>query len=413
LSRRPKPKKTLQWRLECLAHSALELLVRPLPGPLVFRLGEMLGALAWHFLPQRRRIVLRNLRIAFAGEKELPEIIQMAKETFRRSGANLVSVAHTARLSPQELGKVIHIENRGLLEEALATGRGVVLLLAHMGNWELLSRLVHLFPPGSKTGAFYRPLNNPLLDARVLARRQADGTRMFSKRDPFHQVTGFLREGGIVGILADQRVGMKGEVVPFFGRLTRSSPLPSLLARRAKAEVLALSLVTERPGKWKAVFLPVEKPHSTPHCMAALEDAMKASPTDVFWLQERWKAFVKRFRPFDKWLEPVEHQGAKPHRALIWLANVPDSWSLPENWFHPDVIYEAAIADGVRAPEWMPEGTRIHSLTSIHSSRDINQAIRSLDAAATLPFDFIVTRKAAPALAAAAASELIPLVSLS
>jgi KDO2-lipid IV(A) lauroyltransferase len=412
LSRRPKPKKTLQWRLECLAHTALELLVRPLPGSLVFRLGEMLGVLAWHFLPQRRKIVLRNLRIAFAGEKELPEIVRMAKQTFRRSGANLVSVAHTARLAPEDLGKVIHIENRGLLEEALATGRGVVLLLAHMGNWELLSRLVHLFPPGSKTGAFYRPLNNPLLDARVLARRQADGTRMFSKRDPFHQVTGFLREGGIVGVLADQRVGMQGEVVPFFGRLTRTSPLPSLLARRAKAEVLALSLVTERPGKWKAVFLPVEKPHSTPHCMAALENAMKAAPTDVFWLQERWKAFVKRFRPFGKWLEPVEHQGAKPHRALIWLVDTSESWKPGETWFHPDVAYEAAISTGNRAPDWLPEGTKLHFLPQRGSAAAVSHAVRSLDSAATLPFDFIITRKAPASLAKAAASELIPLVSL-
>lgn len=413
LSRRPKKsRKTLQWQLECLGHSILEGFTALLPGPWVFRLGEALGTLAWHFLPQRRKIVLRNLRIAFAGEKELPEIIQMAKETFRRSGANLVSVAHTARLAPEKLGKVIHIENSELLEEALATGKGVVLLLAHMGNWELLSRLVHLFPPGSKTGAFYRPLNNPLLDARVLARRQADGTRMFSKRDPFHQVTGFLREGGIVGILADQRVGMQGEVVPFFGRLTRTSPLPSLLARRAKAEVLALALVTERPGKWKAVFLPVEKPHTTPHCMAALENAMKAAPTDVFWLQERWKVFVKRYRPFDKWLSPETQSGTKPHRALIWLTEAMDSRSLPEPWLHPDVAYEAAIPAGNRVPDWLPKDAQIHSLPPLRSTRDINRVIRSLDSTDTLPIDFILTRNASPALKQAAATELIPLVSL-
>ena len=136
---------------------------------------------------------------------------------------------------------MIAIENLDLLEQALAGGRGVVLLLSHMGNWELLSRIIHFFPKDSKAGAFYRPLNNRLLDERVLARRQADGTRMFSKHDAFHQVASFLRERGIVGILADQRVGGHGELVRFFGRLTRASPLPSLLARRSKSSVLALS----------------------------------------------------------------------------------------------------------------------------------------------------------------------------
>jgi KDO2-lipid IV(A) lauroyltransferase len=413
LSRRPKKsKKTLQWRLECLGHSLLEGVTMLLPGPLVFRFGEMLGGLAWHLLPQRRKIVLRNLRIAFAGEKELPEIHRLAKETFRRSGANLVSVAHTARLSPEQLGKVIHIENLDLLEQALATGKGVVLLLAHMGNWELLSRLVHLFPKGGKAGAFYRPLNNPLLDARVLARRQADGTRMFSKRDPFHQVTGFLREGGIVGILADQRVGMQGEVVPFFGRLTRTSPLPSLLARRAKAEVLALALVTESPGKWKAVFLPVEKPHGTPHCMAALEAAMKASPADVFWLQERWRTFVKKFRPFTKWLEPAVTGGAKPHRALIWLSPAARDWKPDDAWFHPDVIYEAAVPADVTVPEWLSPETKIHLLPPSGSASDTHRALSGIDASDVFPIDFILTRKAPPALVQAAGSGLIPLVSL-
>ncbi|HSP41627.1 MAG TPA: hypothetical protein VLO11_02045, partial [Luteolibacter sp.] len=227
-SKKRKPK-TLRWRLECLGHSLIEGLAALLPGPWVFRLGEMLGGFAWHLLPRRRNIVLRNLRIAFAGEKNPTEIHQLARETFRRSGANLVSVSHTARLKPEQLREVLRVENLHLLEDAQSRGKGVVLLLAHMGNWELLSRIIHLFPPGSKCGAFYRPLNNPLLDSQVLARRQADGTRMFSKRDPFHVVTKFLREGGIVGILADQRAGMQGEVVPFFGRLTRATPLPGLL----------------------------------------------------------------------------------------------------------------------------------------------------------------------------------------
>jgi len=365
-----------------------------LPGPTVFRFGELLGAVAWHFLPQRRHIVLRNLRVAFAGEKTLADIQQLAKATFRRSGANLVSVAHTARLAPDELGKVIDIENLELLETALANGRGVVLLLAHMGNWELLCRLVHLFPPGSKAGAFYRPLNNPLLDTKVLARRQTDGTRMFSKRDPFHQVTGFLREGGIVGVLADQRVGMQGEVVPFFGRLTRTSPLPSLLARRAKAEVLALALVTERPGKWKAVFTPVEKPCTTPHCMAALETAMRCSPVDIFWLQDRWKVYAGQNRSFQNWLDAAQSSGSKPHRALVWLADGPPDWQLPEEWRHPDLTYE------VVAP------------TGLASLAEIRSFLRFRENEQALPVDFILTPIATKALRLAAKREGIPIICL-
>lgn len=406
-SRKPK---TLRWRLECLGHSVIEGLAALLPGSWVFRLGESLGGLAWHLLPQRRKIVIRNLRIAFAGEKTPLEIHQLARETFRRSGANLVSVSHTARLRPEQLREVLNVENLHLLEDAQSRGKGVVLLLAHMGNWELLSRIIHLFPPGSTCGAFYRPLNNPLLDAQVLARRQADGTRMFSKRDPFHEVTKFLRDGGIVGILADQRVGMQGEVVPFFGRLTRATPLPALLARRAKAEVLALTLVTESPGKWKAVFHPVESPPTTAHCMAALETGMKQSPADVFWMQERWKVYAGPHVSFRKWLDGREISGSKPHRALLWLADAPRHWQLPEAWKHSDLFYQVAAPAEADVAGWLDENMRWIE-TNPHVS-DLRNFLQIQEHESSLPLDFILTPTDSKALRVAAKQEAIPLISI-
>ncbi len=395
--------------MECLGHSIIEGLVALLPGPWVFRLGEMLGGLAWHFTPVRRKIVLRNLRIAMAGECGFSEIQEMAKASFRRTAGNLISAARTAQVAPEKLGEIIHIENLELLEQALAKGKGVVLLLAHMGNWEILSRIVHLFPPGSKTGAFYRPLNNKLLDERILLRRQADGTRMFSKRDPFHRVTGFLRDGGIVGVLADQRVGLQGEVVPFFGRLARTSPLPSLLARRARAEVLALSLVTESPGKWKAAFVPVEEPHHTKHCMAALESAMNASVIDVFWLQERWKVYVRKKRPVSQWLGSSGVSGVKPLRMVLWLAGGASTWRPPAEWLHPELRCEAVLGAGDQLPDWLPADTPVHR---IGASQDLGKTLVRIDQSAVLPIDLVLSSVDCRALTAAGHRELIPVISL-
>jgi hypothetical protein len=146
--------------------------------------------------------------------------------------------------------------------------------------------------------------------------------------------------------------------------------------------------------------------------MATLESAMKASPRDVFWLQERWKVYVKRRRPFQQWLAPVVSAGNKPHRALIWLVDVSESWVLAEPWFHPDVIYEAAITDKTKPPEWLPDGTRIHVLPLSHSQDNNGSAIRSIESNEVLPYDFIITQTTSPTLTRAAAGELIPLVSL-
>lgn len=395
--------RSLQWQLECFSHTVIERIAACLPGPWIFRIGEWLGGLTWRLMPARRRAVERNLRIAFAGEMDMDGIRAMAKAAMRRAGGNLISAAHTASLSPEQLGKVIRLEHFELLEKPLREGRGVVLLLAHMGNWELLSRLVHLFPPGSKTGAFFRPLNNERLNERVLARRQSDGTRMFSKRDPFHQATGFLRDGGILGVLADQRVGRQGDWVPFFGRRTRSSPLPALLARRAKAEVLALSLITERPGAWKAVLMPVETPTSTRHCMAALETAMRASLVDVFWLQERWRV---KIRPHHESIEDLlgepEAAGGKPRRILVWMAGVADAWCLPAGWRHPDAVFEIALEPGRAMPPGFPAASPCHRVPAdAKDCRALEAFLASVDAAAELPLDLVIAQGASKPLAKA------------
>ena len=413
MSENPNPPQIpLQWRLECLGHSLVEHVAGLLPGSWAFRLGEALGGLVWHFMPLRQRMILRNLRIAYAGEKDMPELRRMAKAIFRRTGANLISAAHTARLKPEKLRKVIEIENLALFEQALAKDHGVVLLLSHMGNWEILSRLVLILPEGVRAGAFFRPLNNLLMDAQVLKRRQQDGTRMFSRRDSTHHVAGFLREGGVVGILADQRVGRQGGLVPFFGRVTRASPLPSLLARRSKSTVLALAVTTVKPGKWRAEFLPVEAPYTTPHCMEALEKAMKSSPIDVFWFQERWKVFIDWWVPLREWLGPEDQTGAKPHRALLWLADAPDDWRLPAVWTHPDLIYEAAIKQGSPPPDWLPASVKTHAVIPGADRDSLRKIIARIDESAMMPLDYILTRGAPKALVKAARREAVPLVSL-
>lgn len=388
--RSPSKFKLLKWKLECVAYSVFEMAVGLLPGPWVFRIGEFMGGVAWHLMLRRRQMIVRNLRIAYAGEKEFEEIHELARATMRRAGANLISGMWTARLPPQELPRILELENVDLLKQTLAKNKGIILLLAHMGNWELLSRLTHLLPEGTKTGAFYRPLNNVLLDEQVLARRQADGTRMFSKRDPFHQVADYLRKGALVGVLADQRVGYRGDKVNFFGRCTYSSPLPSLLARRTKCEVLAFALVTVKPGVWKGTFMPVNSPPTTQHCMHGLQAAMKCSAVDVFWLQERWKARAhNHLRALDL-LTEAEAQSDKPPRVLIWTLGEAADWRPDEKWLETPVVCEFAVVEATHLPAWIPEGARCHRLAQAMSVAECREALSIIDQAKALPLDLIL-----------------------
>lgn len=294
-------------------------------------------------MKKRQKTIARNLRIATEGKYSPDEIDVMAQRSFVRTVANLLCSSVSAKAAGEDLTELLEVENPEVMAEALAEGNGVVLLLSHMGNWELLTRLKAFDTGIENLGGFYRPLNNPILNERVLRERQFDGSRLFSKRDSLHIVSGFLKDNGVVGILADQRVGFQGKVAGFFGRLTRSSPLPSLLARRCKSEVLALSMVTVEPGKWKARYHRVEKPYTTVSCSEALERAMKVSMEDVFWLQERWKVYFSEAVPPTKWLEKAEARGRSPHRALVWMSEEEKDMELPAGCIHGDIVNERCV----------------------------------------------------------------------
>ena len=186
------------------------------------------------------------------------------------------------------------------LKEALTEGKGAVILLAHMGPWEALSQL-----PGFASrhgieapfGAMYRPLNNTYLDDWFKRQREASGTRLFSRRDGFHKPVDFIRGGGMLGILADQKM-REGVVVPYFGSEAKTSPIPGLFLRRSQAPLLAVSIESLAPARWKIRVRQVELPDGlddskrailAEQCNQVLELSLAQSVCDGFWLSSRFK----------------------------------------------------------------------------------------------------------------------------
>ncbi len=316
--------------LEYLVARALVTTLQRLPIRFAYRLGRAVGWLAWRTMSGRRRIVRKNLEIvnkwmdkraegggmmADCGESEqnrkdphLRSFIShqsssleaQVKEVFQRSGANLFAGFTFNRMCPERIEKHIRIEGIEHMKAALSEGKGAIILLAHMGPWEALSQL-----PGFASrqgidapfGAMYRPLNNTYLDDWFKRQREASGTRLFSRRDGFHKPVDFIRGGGMLGILADQKM-REGVVVPYFGSEAKTSPIPGLFLRRGQSPLLAVSIETLAPARWKIRVRQVELPDGlddskrailAEQCNQALELSLAKSVCDGFWLTSRFK----------------------------------------------------------------------------------------------------------------------------
>lgn len=268
-----------------------------LPLPMSYHMGRCVGWCAWKVAKKRRFAVAQNLNVVntYLGKHVSgAEFDQQVREVFLRAGANIASSFCFARMTPEKFKKHIKMEGLEHFKEALAQEKGILILLAHMGPWEVLAYLPYLFESTSKLGAMYRPMNNEYFDTWFKSVREQQGARLFSRKDGFHKPVDFLREGGVIGVLADQRM-RQGAIAPFFGKEVPTNPLPGLFQRRSGAPVLGFSIMTTSPLHWKIEIFPVEYPTAKEKrtreadaaiANQAIERMFASSPLDGFWLRK-------------------------------------------------------------------------------------------------------------------------------
>jgi lipopolysaccharide heptosyltransferase II len=306
-------------------------LVALLPLPLLFRLGQVMGWIAWLVAWPYRRLARDNLRIAFAGEKSEAEIKQLAKAHFQQLGANLLSAPKLSLLSHEELVKVMTVENLEHFEAPLKEGRGLVAVISHLGNWELLARMPE-FVPGFRLSTIYQKLGNPYIDEAVRQSRARYSVEPFERKEGFGGPMKFLREGGGLGVLVDQHAGDAGVWTPFFGRLASTSPLAATMALRAGAALIPLAVYTVGIARWRMVIKPELVPESKePEAVTAqinqvLEAQIRESAADWFWVHNRWKTprpkfLLSSYKRGIAWPANFDPSNGKPFRILIRSTN--------------------------------------------------------------------------------------------
>ena len=311
MSRSKKP--TLGHWLEYFAYRSVEQFLRLLSLETTFRLGEFVGTLVYQLFPGQRVTVIRNLRFAYGNELTGEEIEDLTARIFARTGANLFCSVRVPFSSDQEIEGIVEFEQ---LDEQLndEDAQGVVAVSPHMGNWELLAQATLISGGTREVGTHYRPLNNPLVNRLVERRRKKRGLKLFAKRSSGHAMAAFVKKGGFLGVLADQRVGGRGAAGIFFGRPTTCSPLPELMARRGNGRLAILVCKTTGIARWRITVTLIEE-RTTQGCATSLENAWRTSPEDVFWFEERWRLKGKDPLTFlAKY--PTGHRATRPLRLV-------------------------------------------------------------------------------------------------
>jgi heptosyltransferase II len=302
-----------------------------LPVRVLFALGNFFGLGAWLFMPQYRRLARRNLELAFADEKSPRELRRLARRNFQCLSANMLCNLKMISMPAEKLGRYVQPENLDAVHEVLRAGRPVVLVLSHIGSWELAAQLVPHYLP-YRIGSPYQSLRNRFIDRDVSRRRARTGAELFDRSEGFSKAIELLRSGGLLGVFADQHAGDHGLWTPLFGRLASTSALPGLLAKRTGATVMAAAVHTVGPARWRMVFTSrLDSPGDSVNSItwkanATIEQQVRRAPEDWLWVHNRWKTpqpnFLLAHYKRGIYLPPeIPAKNLKPFRIFIRAAN--------------------------------------------------------------------------------------------
>lgn len=286
----------LSHRLEFAGVRAVEALLAPLSWERASDLGAALGGASRFVLGRRWRLTLANLAAAFP-EKPQKERERIALEAWRNAGRFAAELARAGSLSTRELERIVRIENPEVARDALAEGKGVLVNIGHLGNWEVGGfAFTHA---GFRLGVIGRAMKNPLADAWLKRRRELFGFEVFAHKNPFFQSVRWLKQGGFLAILIDHNIRRGGVFVPFLGRPAATSTLTGLLAVKLGCPIV--SCTVRRDGaKLSVRFSPplradpaapseAEAERLTVEMTRALEDFIRERPEDWLWGHNRWR----------------------------------------------------------------------------------------------------------------------------
>ncbi len=298
LVERPPLAKRLKRFLRYLLVRAALAIVSALPLGLARWLGAGFGRFAFAVAGGERRKALKSLARAFP-EKSDAERHALARASFRHLGMAAFEVGATASMDAQ-LEHLVRWsdEDRGVLDAALARGKGVVFVSGHVGNWELLARRVAR--AGYPSQSIAKETTDPRLTVLVERFRARGGVRSIwrGQEGAARAMLRALKAGEILGLLIDQDTKVQSLFVPFFGELAATPRAAADLALRTGAAVVVGFCQREGDGyrlwmeevPWRAgEDREADALALTAALSQRIEAAIRRAPEQWVWMHQRWK----------------------------------------------------------------------------------------------------------------------------
>ncbi|MFC1576079.1 ELM1/GtrOC1 family putative glycosyltransferase [Candidatus Omnitrophota bacterium] len=266
-----------------------------LPTSVALWLGRRIGTAVYFLNTERRVIGYANLRAAYSATKTPAELRKIIKNVYKSWAEIFCEILTLTKINEKYIDKYIEIVNPNNMLDIKDYPKGVILLTAHFGNWELAGMIGSL--KGFPLLVLAREQKMKRLNALINTLRESKGLTVVAKGFTTKNIVKALRDGKKIGMVGDQDAGKTGMLVDFFGRPSSTAPGSARIAAKTGAYILPAfmarltgcrhRLVLEKP------MLIKEGEDIRPYLEKynqLLEKNVREHPEQWLWLHKRWKS---------------------------------------------------------------------------------------------------------------------------
>jgi len=214
-----------------------------LPYRVGFWFGGAMGRLTFRLLPREQEKTLSHLRIGYAHEKTDVELRKIGEAVFEHYGRTIAELALIDKIIPR-FDDFVSADGYEHFDRALAAGKGVVVTIAHFGNWELMGGYTAM--KGYPCNVVARKIYFEKYDRLLVEVRNKLKLKNIYRDESVRKMLSVLKKNGLLGFVVDQDVeSVEGVFVQFFNRPAFTPTAPVRFAMASGAPIIPVFIIRE------------------------------------------------------------------------------------------------------------------------------------------------------------------------
>lgn len=280
-------------------------LISLLPFRALYLLSDGLYVVLFHMVGYRRKVVEKNLRMAFADKTDNDRLL-IEHKFYHWLCDYFVESIKLLSISKEELQRRFTIANSDEVEKCFEEGQSAAAVLGHYCNWEWLSCVGIDLPANRVMGLVYHPLRNRYFDRLFVNLRSQMGGVPIPKQDILRYLVKYRREGvmSLFGYISDQGPKMNN-IHLWLDFMNQDTPVftgAERIIRKMNNAVFYVEMSRPKRGYYTCTYhLITRQPDSLPEheitriFFQKLEQTIRKNPEFYLWSHNRWKRTREEF----------------------------------------------------------------------------------------------------------------------